>query len=290
MSYRIGLFALIVLLATSRAVLAQPPEPAATGPDCPIQLALANPAPGAVLVPLSVVINGTAVDQTATQGTGISQVQVFLGARDNGGVFLGNAVFSMTTDTPGFWMFQANFPDSAMGPAELFTYATSDVSGQVASVGVPILIGEDISQTGMEVTPSTPDISCPAAASGGTVANGMPIVNVQWQWTNTTDASGQSTSIDDPTMYTLMLQPNGIFQARADCNLSSGSFTQTETGVTFTQGPTTLAECPPGSLSTQYLSNLGRVNDYTVNEDGNLVLMFGDNGGQMLFAPATNAS
>jgi hypothetical protein len=54
-------------------------------------------------------------------------------------------------------------------------------------------------------------------------------------------------------------------------------------------GPTTLAECAPGSLFNQYLSNLGDVSGFTIDDSGNLVLSLGDSGATMVFTPATSA-
>jgi heat shock protein HslJ len=117
---------------------------------------------------------------------------------------------------------------------------------------------------------------------------GVAIVNVEWHWTDSTDATGQSISIDDPTLYTLMLQPDGSYEVHADCNLSAGTFFQEDTAITFNGGPTTLAECAPGSLSSMYLSNIGSVTGFNLNDDGTLLLMLGDSAGQMLFVPANN--
>src|SRR5437868_1355412 len=133
-------------LASVPPVAAQVEEPVATGPDCAIQLSLANPDAGATKVPLSVAMSGTAVDVTAPQGTGISQVQAFLGARDDGGQFLGDATFD--DSQVGSWTLLANFSPSAIGPRTLYVYAQSSSSDVEASLAVPITVGDSTPAAG----------------------------------------------------------------------------------------------------------------------------------------------
>src|SRR5690242_1963105 len=77
---------------------------ASTAPNCVIQLSVANPTPGDQEIPRSLEMSGTAVDGTAPSGNGIANVEVFLGNRDAGGLFLGSTtaagalgVWSLTT-------------------------------------------------------------------------------------------------------------------------------------------------------------------------------------------------
>jgi heat shock protein HslJ len=267
-----------LLLVPVGRLLAQPTSSAATPADCEIQLQLSNPAPGATAVPQTVVINGIALDQTSTEGPGIAEVQAFAGARDAGGIFLGDATF-LDGMAPGSWTLPAMFPDAATGNVQLFVYAISSVSGQEAGVGVPIVVGP-----GALDQSATPDIACPA-----TLNQPMSITDIDWMWTSATDSAGGAMSVDDPNQYTLTLQADGTFHAQADCNLTSGGFTMLGTDLSLSIGPTTLAECAPGSLFNQYLSNLGDVSGFTVDDSGNLVLSLGDSGATMVFTPATSA-
>src|SRR5579864_9080779 len=59
--------------------------------DWPV-LQLANPAPGDLLGSGDYIVSGTAYDPAAVTGAGISRVDLFLGSRDAGGLFLGSAV------------------------------------------------------------------------------------------------------------------------------------------------------------------------------------------------------
>ena len=150
----VGLTAALVLQAVP--ATAQPgiqSGPAATQPDCTIQLAIGNPSPGEQQVPHSIVLNGTAMDETAASGTGISQIQAFLGNRDTGGRFLGTAFFP-ASDIPGAWSLPAFIPTDVFGGQNLFIYSMSSVSGQEAFIQLPVVVGESLS----------PDISPPNVA------------------------------------------------------------------------------------------------------------------------------
>jgi hypothetical protein len=48
--------------------------------------------PGALVPSGDIVISGVAFDPIATEGTGVSRVDLFQGDRDEGGLFLGTAV------------------------------------------------------------------------------------------------------------------------------------------------------------------------------------------------------
>lgn len=115
---------------------------AATAPNCVIQLSVANPNPGNQEIPRSLVMSGTAHDGTAPSGTGISQIQAFLGSRDSGGTFIGGMDFAPSATPPGAWSITATLPPNISGGQQMFVYGTSAVSGQEASVSIPIVIGE----------------------------------------------------------------------------------------------------------------------------------------------------
>src|SRR5438105_8982992 len=61
-----------------------------------IVVVVENPSPGDLLVPgNNVVINGVAYDTSSTQGPGIDKVAAYLGDRDAGSIFLGNAALGL---------------------------------------------------------------------------------------------------------------------------------------------------------------------------------------------------
>ena len=111
------------------------------------------------------------------------------------------------------------------------------------------------------------------AASGGTVTS------KQWQWAETTLQN--NATINDPSKYTIQFSSDGTFSGQNDCNQIAGSYTTTSSGgMTITPGPSTLAACPPGSLSDIYLAGLSGVTSYALT-DGRLVL--NTTGGTMTF-------
>src|SRR5258708_3986143 len=105
------------------AALALPSFPAAAQPElqtgpiastpaaCAIQLAVANPNPGEQEVPRALTMSGTALDSTATAGPGISQIQAFLGSRDQGGTLIGTAIMPGSFGgPPGAWSLTTTIP------------------------------------------------------------------------------------------------------------------------------------------------------------------------------------
>jgi hypothetical protein len=131
---------------------------AATGPFCSIQFNLANPSPGDENVPRSLMMSGTAFDKTATSGNGISQIQAFLGNRNEGGLFIGQASFS--TMSPDNWTLSTSMPEGVSGGQNLFVYALSSVSGEQAVIEVPIVVGGEAPEAFAPSTSAT--VSCPS--------------------------------------------------------------------------------------------------------------------------------
>ena len=113
-------------------------------------------------------------------------------------------------------------------------------------------------------------------------AAGGSIVDIVWNWTRFDDTSGQKNIVvPDPAKYTLTLRADGNYQVVADCNLSAGAYTLQGNSLTLTGGPTTLAECEPGSLYDVYLARLSEVATFVLDGD-QLVLNLAD-GGNMVF-------
>ncbi|MGD9029094.1 MAG: META domain-containing protein [Anaerolineae bacterium] len=109
------------------------------------------------------------------------------------------------------------------------------------------------------------------------------VVGITWQWTELAETEPASRSlVPDPENYTLVLRSDGIYQVKADCNLSSGSYTLEGNRLTLLPGPTTLAECGPDSLYDEYLAFLGQV--VTIELDGEkLILNLKEGAGKMGF-------
>ena len=115
-----------------------------------------------------------------------------------------------------------------------------------------------------------------AAASGGSGLTGKV-----WQLTAITTKTpafqGVVPAADSPK-YTIEFKADGTYGAKADCNNTSGSYTTTSSGgLTMTAGPTTLAMCPEGSLSSQYIAALPNAKSYAI-AGGQLTITGNDEG------------
>jgi heat shock protein HslJ len=118
-------------------------------------------------------------------------------------------------------------------------------------------------------------------------ATGSDIVGIVWTWERFDDTAGVKDIVVDDPNYTLTLHTDGTYQVQADCNLSSGSYTLEGSRLTLLPGPTTLAECAPGSLYDEYLTRLGDVVTFVLDGE-KLVLNLKADAGNMVFASGTD--
>ena len=102
-----------------------------------------------------------------------------------------------------------------------------------------------------------------------------------WQWVRFTDPL-ESFDVLDPENYIIAFGEDGIVNIKADCNLASGSYTIEDSQISIEIGPMTLAACPAGSLSDQFIQDLGFVRIYFF-QDGHLFLDLMADGGTMEF-------
>jgi heat shock protein HslJ len=123
----------------------------------------------------------------------------------------------------------------------------------------------------------------PAVSPSGNV---QKLVANPWQWVSSLDNSGQKITVAKPSQYTTQFDfVDGKVAVQADCNNAAGSFTADDHNLSITLGPTTLAACPPGSLSDQFITSLGEVQSYLF-DGANLVMEWKLDSGSMRFAKA----
>jgi putative lipoprotein len=104
-----------------------------------------------------------------------------------------------------------------------------------------------------------------------------------WYWLRSTYNNDTELIVDVPSRYTVEFKADGTLDIRADCNQLSWTYTREGNSLTInTSGPTTLAECPLGSLDQQFLQDLSEVAAYVMHE-GNLVLNIRADVGNMIF-------
>jgi heat shock protein HslJ len=96
-------------------------------------------------------------------------------------------------------------------------------------------------------------------------ASGSSLTGKTWKWTaSTTVAPPTQSKVPDPSLYTVEFLSDGTFQAKADCNTVSGTYTSTTSqGLHIYPGPSTLAACGPDSLSAAFIADLGQAIAYT---------------------------
>jgi heat shock protein HslJ len=119
------------------------------------------------------------------------------------------------------------------------------------------------------------------AAIVAACAGGSSLTGKTWQLTAITEKvpafQGVVPAADQPN-YTIEFKSDGSFNAKADCNQLSGSYTTTSSGgLTIVPGPMTLAICPEGSLSQQYVAALGQAASYAI-ASGELTITLTDGG------------
>lgn len=139
-----------------------------------------------------------------------------------------------------------------------------------------------------------PTKASPTAATTATNApmpdSMLKLVGTTWQWAKSTDSSGKETKVNQPDKYTLQFfSADGKVAVKADCNKAAGSFTADGHNLIISLGPLTLTACPSGSLSDQFIKELGEVQSYLFEGD-NLIMGWKMDSGSMRFARAGSAA
>ncbi len=125
----------------------------------------------------------------------------------------------------------------------------------------------------------------------GMVAAGL--VDKTWEWTEgpVQPGSSEMANIEDPSKYQVTYGSDGTISYEADCNNGSMNYTLNNAGMTggmlAQPGPTTLAECEPGSFYQGFTYSLQAAQDYRVWAGGNeMELVLPAGGGVLLFRNA----
>ena len=124
-----------------------------------------------------------------------------------------------------------------------------------------------------------------SGSSAPSAAAGAGLTGKTWHLTAITEKvpafQGVVPAEDQPN-YTIQFNADGTFAAKADCNQLAGSYTTSGTdGLAILPGPMTLAACPEGSLSSQYVAALGKAASYAIAND-QLTITLTD-GGTLVF-------
>ena len=109
------------------------------------------------------------------------------------------------------------------------------------------------------------------------------LVGAIWQWASGREPlSSPPFLVAAPEKYTLTFSEDGSLFVQADCNTSLGTYELSGSQLTITLGATTLVACEAGSLSDQFMANLGKA--ATAGSGfGNLVIGMANEAGEMYF-------
>ena len=120
-----------------------------------------------------------------------------------------------------------------------------------------------------------------ASTAGGDITLGT------WHLTSITSIHRQAiVPVEAMANYTLTYNDDGTYDAKADCNQLSGTYTIVDESVlTMTVGPSTLAACGEESLGEEYVQLLGDVKTYSVAE--NQMTLTLENSSELLFQTRT---
>jgi heat shock protein HslJ len=97
------------------------------------------------------------------------------------------------------------------------------------------------------------------------------LVGVVWKWFEFESPDGEKILPSDPNQYTVEFMTDGTLRVKADCNSGNGRFSADGANIDIEVQAMTLAACPPGSYSDQFVTGLNSVTVYGF--DGDVLLM-----------------
>lgn len=130
-----------------------------------------------------------------------------------------------------------------------------------------------------------PDGSLLLRGDAGVLQFQPTLTGVVWQWQGNVDNDGHVTRRPDvPEHYAIEFVPDGTVAILADCNSAAGRYSVTGSTIDVEIGGVTRMACPPGSLMTPFLDDVGQVVSHSIQQ-GALALALPEGGGLMVFAP-----
>ena len=121
----------------------------------------------------------------------------------------------------------------------------------------------------------------PATADSGAtedVAAAEGIVDVLWQWTETAYSDDTTLTVDDPSKYTMTLQPDGMVALQVDCNTGGGTYTLDGSSISLDVAAMSRMACPEGSHSDVFLRELNAAATYVMDGEDLILNLFADTG------------
>jgi heat shock protein HslJ len=111
-------------------------------------------------------------------------------------------------------------------------------------------------------------------------SSGSGLTGKTWQLTAITQKTPAFQGVvpaADQANYTIEFKSDGTFSAKADCNQLAGTYTTSGSSLTIVPGPMTMAACPEGSLSSQYVAALATAASYAI-ANSQLTITLADGG------------
>jgi heat shock protein HslJ len=124
--------------------------------------------------------------------------------------------------------------------------------------------------------------------SAGDLTLQATLEGVVWQWEQFEGGDGSLIVADVPSRYTITFLPNAKLAVQADCNRARGTWSVLNSQVELSIGGMTRAMCPAGSLSNDFVEDLGYVRSH-VFRDGKLYLSLMADAGIMSFVATYDA-
>lgn len=141
---------------------------------------------------------------------------------------------------------------------------------------------------GEETPTAVPTVEIPTLApistSTPTPEAASALQSTPWQWISHLDQATGVTSIPDPQNYVVTFLADGSIQVKADCNNATGTYATNGDSLTIALGATTLALCPDGSRSDQFLALLGSAAKYAIMDNQLRIDLMADSG-NLTFIP-----
>ncbi len=124
--------------------------------------------------------------------------------------------------------------------------------------------------------------------SAGSLTMQATLEGVVWQWEKFEGGDDSLTVPDAPHRYTITFLPDAKLVVQADCNRARGAWSTLNSQLELVIGGMTRAMCPEGSLSNDFVKDLGYVRSH-VFRDGKLYLSLMADAGIMTFAATYDA-
>jgi heat shock protein HslJ len=108
------------------------------------------------------------------------------------------------------------------------------------------------------------------------------LVGTLWKWQETYYKNDSYVQSYDPNSYTIQLMKGGGLNARADCNMAGGEYVLYGEYIGFKISHSTMAACPPESLSEKFLADLRSAARYYF-KNKKLFIVLKDDSGVIVF-------